>query len=672
VTTPGEDGTLTRLAREVFAGEESRGSSWDAALYPGAVVGRFELLREVGRGGFGTVWEARDTELKRRVAFKAIRASARALADERALAEAEAAAHLSHPNVVTLFDIGRGEHGAYLVMEFLAGRSLREVLGDGPLPPEEVARIGLQVARGLVHAHGKGVLHRDLTASNVFRCEDGSVKLLDLGLSRILSGAGSPAGLEGGTPGYMPPERLRGEPEDARSDLYGLGALLRQMLTGEKPGVGTAGLPGTEPLAALVARLLDGDPERRPSSALEVQRELERILAGAGAPTSPAPPVEVRKRPRPFVLRAVVVIAALLAAGIAAALLARSGKPAPAGSEENVSVSVARAVLAVGETTVASAAKAQAGGTNVPIYSPSWMTSDPRTATVDAAGNITARGTGTATLTAASGGAVGSTSVVVSGPEWQLVSESSLAPPPAGSVEQRNETLGDQGVAHAYGRLAWRQRSPWAALLVPIGLPEDADVFAVQADVHLPSEGQDEREIALDPFASPDLWGSRGFLRVRDADRWRTLRVEGSRARCGIRVFLDGVLVSEGAQLCDLDGRFVKLSSSHDGAIPVDAAWSNLRVFRATPVEGMTLALHRLPPGGDRYARAFVTTVDRAGSPLSDRTTEWESSDPRVATVDASGSIFARGAGEVTITARCEGKVASSRLRIESIRAAAP
>ncbi|HQR30956.1 MAG TPA: serine/threonine-protein kinase, partial [Anaeromyxobacteraceae bacterium] len=265
------EGSLTRLLREALSPDDAKGSSWDPALFPGAVVGRFEMLRELGRGGFGTVWEARDTALKRRVAFKAIRGAGRGAADDRALAEAEAAAHLLHPNVVTLFDLGRSEHGAFLVMELLEGRSLAAALEEGPFPPAEAVRIGAGIAAGLAHAHAKGILHRDLTPSNVFLCANGDVKLLDLGLSRVLGRDGGHVGPGDGTPGHAPPERLRGEPEDARGDLYALGLLLQLMLTGalpdevRRPGTVGVRVPGWEGLATLVARLLDDDPGRRPA-----------------------------------------------------------------------------------------------------------------------------------------------------------------------------------------------------------------------------------------------------------------------------------------------------------------------------------------------------------------------------------------------------------------------
>ncbi len=284
------EGAVSRLLRDVFTGEDSKASGWDGVLYKGSVVGRFELVREVGHGGFGTVWVARDRELKRRVAFKAIHRVAGEKPDDRTVAEAEVAAHLSHPNVVTLFDVGRSEQGAYLVMEFLEGETLSKLLRHGPLSPEDAVRIAAQVARGLAHAHGRGVLHRDLAPSNVFVCDDGTVKLLDLGLAQLLATGTPPISL-GGTAGYVPPERLRGEPDDARGDLYGLGVLLHRMLAGKVPetrggAAAATDLAGPEPIRALVARLLADDPARRPSSAVEVERELEAMTAGGTEATA--------------------------------------------------------------------------------------------------------------------------------------------------------------------------------------------------------------------------------------------------------------------------------------------------------------------------------------------------------------------------------------------------
>jgi tetratricopeptide (TPR) repeat protein len=278
--------------------------TWEAWLQPGAVVGRLELVREIGRGGFGVVWEARDPLLGRSVAFKAVRAGDHlGLREERLQREAEAAARLSHPNIVTLHDLGRSPHGPYLVLELLRGQSLAQRLEAGPLPAREALRVGVEVARALAHAHANGVIHRDLKPANVFLCTDGPVKVLDFGLSLVFGGDAA----AGGTAGYMAPEQARGQPGDARTDLFALGVLLHLLLAGRLP-FDPAGEPGRDgpaaPLAAaeapgagaLVARLLELEPDRRPASAGEVAAALTAILREAerSTPAGGAAPADVR------------------------------------------------------------------------------------------------------------------------------------------------------------------------------------------------------------------------------------------------------------------------------------------------------------------------------------------------------------------------------------------
>jgi serine/threonine protein kinase len=204
-------------------------------LRPGDVVaGRFELLRELGRGGFGLVFEALDRELSRPVAFKAIRPGRTRALEKLAKPlkeEAEAAARLNHPNVVTLHDSGVHEGTPYLIMELLRGETLAARLRRGPLLPAEALRIAVEVARGLEAAHAAGVLHRDLKPGNVFLTDQGSVKLVDFGLASIMGRAA----LAAGTPAYMAPEQLRGEAEDARTDVYGAAAVLHESLSGDLP-----------------------------------------------------------------------------------------------------------------------------------------------------------------------------------------------------------------------------------------------------------------------------------------------------------------------------------------------------------------------------------------------------------------------------------------------------
>lgn len=320
-------------------------------LRPGQVVGRFEIVRELGRGGFGLVYEARDRELGRSVAFKLLHTSARPdLKEQRLLQEAEAAARLSHPNLVTLHDVGHAEQGPYLVLELLSGHTLADRLARGPLPPREALRVGVEVAKGLAHAHAHGVVHRDLTPRNVFLCDDGQVKVLDFGLAHAFGRRK----VDGGTRAYMAPEQARGAPEDERTDVFALGVLLHEMLTGAPPSADGDHAGGGPPpalvvreapaLGGLVARMLEEDPVRRPrdagesltalaASRVELEREpSDRAHVEVGRRASRRARVEgpgraTRRRLAPLL----AVVAVLVSAGLAGWLLWR-GRGAPGSS----------------------------------------------------------------------------------------------------------------------------------------------------------------------------------------------------------------------------------------------------------------------------------------------------------------------------------------------------
>jgi tetratricopeptide (TPR) repeat protein len=297
-----------------------------AWLKPPAVgdrIGRFELVRQIGAGGFGIVFEARDVELGRSVAFKALRPW-RAIAPGQAdglRAEAEAAARLNHPSIVTVHDFGTCDSGPYVIMELLRGEPLQARLDRGNLSLAGTVKVALEVARALAHAHAEGVVHRDLNPGNVFLCDSGAVKVLDFGLARVL-GSGGP---RGGTPSYSAPEQWRGEANDGRVDLFGLGCLLHRMLVGRTPYETTSGRltvlePGPAPqpdldgvpprLARLMRRLVQRAPEDRPAAAAEVVIELERV-------THELDPARRRLR------LAVALALALLASAGAVALSAR-------------------------------------------------------------------------------------------------------------------------------------------------------------------------------------------------------------------------------------------------------------------------------------------------------------------------------------------------------------
>ncbi len=343
-TAPGVAPTVfSRVLQELArAPEAETGAAWDASLRPGLVIGRFKLIREIGRGGFGVVWEARDRDLGRAVAFKAVGAGKKAdLREERLLREAEAVARLSHPNIVTLHDIGRSEPGPYLILELLRGETLAQRLDRGPLPVTEALRIALEVAKGLAHAHAGGVVHRDLTPGNVFLCEDGQVKVLDLGMAHAFGCRK----LDGGTPGFMAPEQWKGAPEDERTDVFALGVILYRMLANELPFPDDVGksvqkktpapldVPGA--LGALVMKMLARDPVDRPRDGGEVleallplQRDLDRTLPAGDA----SRPVRAReRRPTPRRIGVLVATGALLATsmGVLALRQRAAGAVAP-------------------------------------------------------------------------------------------------------------------------------------------------------------------------------------------------------------------------------------------------------------------------------------------------------------------------------------------------------
>jgi tetratricopeptide (TPR) repeat protein len=262
--------------------------SWSPEVHPGGTIGRFKLVRELGRGGFGLVYEALDGDLSRTVALKVVKPGTRVAtrSNQWLMREAEAVARLNHPNIVTLHDFGQGPTGPYLVFEMLRGRTLAERLRSGPMPLDEVIDVGIAVSRALVHAHGAGVIHRDLTAANVQLAEDGAVKVLDFGLAHLFGRDGAN---DGGTPAYMAPEQWDGDQGDARTDLFALGVILFQALTGTFPyrvdkGWSEALEPGETPrlprraaprrLRRLVRSMLDREPDLRPENARAVRDTL--------------------------------------------------------------------------------------------------------------------------------------------------------------------------------------------------------------------------------------------------------------------------------------------------------------------------------------------------------------------------------------------------------------
>ena len=252
-------------------------------------VGHYKILRKLGSGGMGVVYEAEDTKLGRRVALKFIpeenQRDTQTL--ERFLREARSASALNHSGICTIHAIEGDGGRTFIAMELLVGESLDKVLADGPLPINRTVEIGIQLADALDAAHKKGIVHRDIKPANIFVMESGTVKILDFGLAKLLPRnsedlAGhtvdsradtllTSPGMAVGTIHYMSPEQARGEEIDARSDLFSLGAVLYQMLTGKQA------FPGSTS-AVVFDNILHNAPVAPVTINPAVPAELERIL----------------------------------------------------------------------------------------------------------------------------------------------------------------------------------------------------------------------------------------------------------------------------------------------------------------------------------------------------------------------------------------------------------
>jgi len=214
----------------------------------GSRLGPFEILSPLGAGGMGEVYRARDTRLGRDVAVKVLSAEFAADADrkKRFEQEARAASALNHSNIVTIHDIGTQGDTVYIAMEFVDGRTLREVLGAGALPTRRLLDLSYQLADGLAKAHSARIVHRDLKPENVMVTKDGALKILDFGLAKLLkeqpdqvtnapTAQATQAGTVMGTAHYMSPEQVSGEEADAPSDVFSLGCVMYEMLTQKRP-----------------------------------------------------------------------------------------------------------------------------------------------------------------------------------------------------------------------------------------------------------------------------------------------------------------------------------------------------------------------------------------------------------------------------------------------------
>jgi len=318
-------------------------------------LGPYEIVAAIAAGGMGEVYRARDARLQRDVAIKVLPDVFATDPDRRARfeREARAVAALSHPNILSIFDVGVQGQTAYAVTELLEGETLREQLVSGSLPLRKAVDYGVQIARGLGAAHDKGIVHRDLKPENLFVLSDGRVKILDFGIARsvltegpTMIGATDPGAVLG-TVGYMAPEQIRGNAIDQRADLFALGAVIYEMLSGRRafqretaaetmtailredpPEMTDVRAPLPPGLDRIVRHCLEKNPAERFQSARDVAFALD-ALSGTATAKLEGPGESARRRPRWMwpAAAAVLVLVAAPAGFVAGRRGAAAGPP---------------------------------------------------------------------------------------------------------------------------------------------------------------------------------------------------------------------------------------------------------------------------------------------------------------------------------------------------------
>ena len=315
-------------------------------LQSGSAVGRYRIDALIGAGGMGQVYRARDPRIERDVAIKVLPADYAADAERlrRFEQEARASGALNHPNVLTLHDVGTADGRPYLVMELLDGETLRDCVGRGAMPAARACEIAAAIARGLAAAHARGILHRDLKPENVMVTRDGRVKILDFGIAKLrvrdpnldqraVTPLRTAADTMLGTAGYMAPEQVRGESTDERADLFALGAMLFELLSGRRafdresrvetlnailhddvPALGAAAANVPVALDRIVRRCLEKNPDARFQSARDLAFALDTVAElGTSTSTAVALPTARRRFHWPAVAATALVVSGVVA-----------------------------------------------------------------------------------------------------------------------------------------------------------------------------------------------------------------------------------------------------------------------------------------------------------------------------------------------------------------------
>ncbi len=303
----------------------------------GQTISHFKIIEKLGGGGMGVVFVAEDTDLDRRVALKFLSPllSRDADAKERFIREAKSASALNHPNVCTIYEIAETDDGQmYIAMALYEGETLAERIKSGPLPPETAANIATQIADGLERAHRQGIVHRDIKPANIILTEDDRVIILDFGLAKLVGEMDiTAAGSTVGTANYMSPEQARGEPADARTDVWALGVVLHEMLCGKRPfdadydqaivyailNEDAPPISSEHPVPAELVAAVDRALKKDPGDRFQSIREMRDTLSPQSLPTGTTSLLR-----RPAVVAAALVAVALI--GAAAIIISKQSQ----------------------------------------------------------------------------------------------------------------------------------------------------------------------------------------------------------------------------------------------------------------------------------------------------------------------------------------------------------
>lgn len=309
-------------------------------LSPGVAVSHYRIIGTLGAGGMGEVYLAEDLKLDRRVAIKVLPASVSSDPDRlrRFVREARATSALNHPHIAQIYEIGEEDGASFLVLEYIEGDTLRDMINRGPLPVSQVVKLALELSDALAEAHSRGIVHRDLKLENIMVTRRGHAKILDFGLAKVATPAGDPhdlsitdAGAVVGTVSYMSPEQALGREVDGRSDLFSLGIVLYRIASGTQPFSGQTateilsniihvappplqpdGNPAGPELTAVILKCLEKDPGKRYQSARELTADLRAVeahlLRDAANPTATMVRPKVKSRPKALIWTVAIVL----------------------------------------------------------------------------------------------------------------------------------------------------------------------------------------------------------------------------------------------------------------------------------------------------------------------------------------------------------------------------